>query len=80
MIGAFSLATRKIKNGQAPMMGRRSDLICAEDWLCSALHGGIRRRQTDAGQRPRSTTEERERIKALERESRELRKAGVHGI
>ncbi|NKQ09978.1 IS3 family transposase [Pseudomonas sp. SST3] len=44
---------------------------------CAAqtLHGWIRRHQTDAGQRPGPTTEERERIKALERENRELRKA-----
>ena len=39
------------------------------------LHGWIRRQQTDAGHRPGPTTEERERIKALERENRELRKA-----
>ena len=39
------------------------------------MHGWIRRHQTDAGQRPGPTTEERERIKALERENRELRKA-----
>ena len=31
--------------------------------------------QTDVGQRPGPTSEERERIKALERENRELRKA-----
>ena len=44
---------------------------------CAAqtLHGWIRRQQTEAGQRPGPTTEERERIKALERENRELRKA-----
>lgn len=39
------------------------------------LHGWIRRQQTDAGQRPGQTSEERERIRALERENRELRKA-----
>ena len=39
------------------------------------LHGWIRRQQTDAGQRPGQSSEERERIKALERENRELRKA-----
>src|SRR5690606_19679065 len=35
---------------------------------CAAqtLHGWIRRHQTDAGQRPGPTSEERERIKALE--------------
>lgn len=44
---------------------------------CAAqtLHGWIRRHQTDAGQRPGPTSEERERIKVLERENRELRKA-----
>ncbi|KZX62101.1 transposase [Stutzerimonas frequens] len=44
---------------------------------CAAqtLHGWIRRQQTDAGQRPGQTSEERERIRALERENRELRKA-----
>ena len=39
------------------------------------LHGWIRKHQTDIGHRPGQTTEERERIKALERENRELRKA-----
>ena len=44
---------------------------------CAAqtLHGWIRKHQTDSGLRPGVTTEERERIKALERENRELRKA-----
>ncbi len=44
---------------------------------CAAqtLHAWIRRHQTDGGQRPGPTTEERERIEALERENRELRKA-----
>ena len=39
------------------------------------LHGWVRKHQTDNGQRPGQTTEERDRIKALERENRELRKA-----
>ena len=39
------------------------------------LHGWVRKYQTDIGQRSGQTTEERERIKALERENRELRKA-----
>jgi transposase len=45
---------------------------------CAAqtLHGWIRRQQTDGGQqRPGQTSEERERIRAPERENRELRKA-----
>ncbi|RJG09011.1 IS3 family transposase [Pseudomonas cavernicola] len=44
---------------------------------CAAqtLHGWVRRYQTNTGQRPGQTTEEHERIKTLEREVRELRKA-----
>ncbi|KZX54389.1 transposase [Stutzerimonas frequens] len=43
---------------------------------CAAqtLHGWIRRQQTDAGQRPGQPREERERIRPIERENRELRK------
>ena len=39
------------------------------------LHGWVRRQQTDAGVIPGPTTEERQRIKDLERENRELRRA-----
>ena len=45
-----------------------------EDWL----HGRerwLRQAERDAGMRPGATTDERERIKALERENRELRQA-----
>lgn len=44
---------------------------------CAAqtLHSWIRRQQTDASQPPGQTCEENERIKALERENCELRKA-----
>ena len=44
---------------------------------CAAqmLHGWMRRQQTDAGVIPGPTTEERQRIKVLEREVRELRRA-----
>ena len=43
---------------------------------CAAqtLHGWVRRQQTDAGVIPGVTTEERQRIKDLERENRELRR------
>jgi transposase-like protein len=39
------------------------------------LHDWVKRYEIDSGQRDGVTTEERERIKALEREVRELRKA-----
>jgi len=39
------------------------------------LRQWVRRAETDAGQRPGVTTEERSRIKELERENRELRRA-----
>jgi transposase-like protein len=44
---------------------------------CSAetLRKWVRRTETDAGRREGLTTEDRERIKALERENRELRRA-----
>jgi transposase-like protein len=44
---------------------------------CTAetLRKWVRQAERDAGQRPGATTEERERIKALERENRELRQA-----
>jgi transposase-like protein len=44
---------------------------------CSAetLRKWVRRSETDAGRREGLTTEDRERIKALERENRELRRA-----
>jgi transposase len=44
---------------------------------CTAetLRKWVRQAERDSGQRPSATTEERERIKALERENRELRQA-----
>src|SRR5450432_2807588 len=39
------------------------------------LHKWVRQAERDQGKRPGSTTDERERIKALERENRELRQA-----
>jgi transposase-like protein len=44
---------------------------------CSAqtLHSWVRQAERDAGQRAGLTTDERERLKALERENRELRQA-----
>ena len=44
---------------------------------CTAetLRGWVRQQERDSGQRPGLTSEERQRIKALEREVRELRQA-----
>ena len=44
---------------------------------CAAptLHAWVRRAQRDAGKRPGATTVERERLKELERENRELKRA-----
>lgn len=49
----------------------------AEKIGCSAetLRSWIRRSERDAGLRPGLTTDERERLKALERENRELKRA-----
>jgi transposase len=40
-----------------------------------SIRGWVNRHQTDAGERPGSTTDERERTKELERENRELKRA-----
>jgi transposase len=40
-----------------------------------SIRGWVNRHQTDAGERPGATTDERERMKELERENRELRRA-----
>lgn len=40
-----------------------------------SLRVWVRRAETDAGQRPGLTTDERDRLKELERENRELRRA-----
>jgi transposase len=44
---------------------------------CSSetLRNWVRRREVDMGERPGLTTDERERLKALERENRELKRA-----
>ena len=41
----------------------------------STLHGWVQRAEVDAGLRPELTTDERERLKQLEREVKEVRRA-----
>ena len=48
----------------------------ADDWLCTAdAFGMVKRDEVDRGVRDGVSTDERERIKALEREVKELRRA-----
>ncbi len=49
---------------------------CGQDRLLGrTLRNWVRQSERDQGARPGQTTDERERIKALERENRELRQA-----
>ena len=64
-------------SGGAPL-GVGGDLFgIAEKFGCSSetLRKWVRRAETDQGLRPGLTSPERERLKALERENRELRRA-----
>lgn len=55
------------------MGGGRID--CADDRLYTADTAWVKRDQVDHGERDGVTTDERERLKALEREVKELRRA-----
>ena len=62
----------------APTLGIQPLGLCRAAKLSinhETLRQGVRRAETDAGQRPGLMTDERARIKQLERENRELRRA-----
>src|SRR3954452_16888373 len=79
--------TKKTSNRFSPEVRQRAVRMVLEhggehasQWAaigCTAetLRKWVRQGERDAGQRPGALTEERERIKALERENRELRQA-----
>src|SRR5699024_7159338 len=62
-----------------PAHGSQWEAICSvADKLgptAETVRKWVRRAEVDTGQRPGTTTDERERLKALERENRELRRA-----
>ena len=65
-----------ITEATTPRNGRRSASIAAKiGCTAETLRRWVRQAERDAGMRPGATTDERERIKALERENRELRQA-----
>ena len=56
-------------------MGGHRVGCCKIGCAAQTLHSWVRQAERDAGQRAGLTTDERERLKALERENRELRQA-----
>jgi len=71
---AVRLVDEQVKGGQsqwAAMQSISAKLGCTPE----TLRRWVRRVERDAGKRPGLTSEERERLKALERENRELRRA-----
>ena len=58
-------------------LGRREDRLLGRTVgrRSQTLRNWVRQAERDAGQRPGTTTDERERIRQLERENRELRQA-----
>src|SRR5690606_228743 len=70
-ISCDSDRSRGAKTGWAAIQTVAQKIGCSVE----ALRGWIRRSQRDAGQRPGLTSQERERLKELERENRELRRA-----
>ena len=71
-------AVRMVLDGQSRHESRWAAIgSIAEKFGCSpeTLRGWVRRSERDSGVRPGLTTEERERLKDLERENRERRRA-----
>lgn len=71
-------AVRMVLDNQAQHASQWAAIVAIAGKIgCSAqtLHNWVARTERDQGLRPGLTTEERERMKALERENRELRQA-----
>jgi transposase-like protein len=70
-------AVRLVFDHQAeyPCSGRRCSRLREIGCTHETLRRGVRRAERDQGKRPGATTDERERLKALERENAELRRA-----
>ena len=71
-------AVRMVFDHQAEHASQRATIMSIANKIgCNAatLRSWVRQTECDAGKRPGLTTDERERIKALEREVRELRQA-----
>jgi transposase-like protein len=64
------------KRGEYPSLWAAIESIAPKiGFVPQTLHGWVHRHEVDSGQRDGVSTEERERIKALERENKELRRA-----
>lgn len=65
------------QQGEHPTQRAAIRAIAPKIGGCSAetLRTWVRRAETDAGERPGLTTDERERLKALERENQQLKRA-----
>ena len=71
-------AVRMVRDHQGDHASQRAAIASIAPKIgCTAesLRRWLRQAERDAGMRPGATTDERERIKALERENRELRQA-----